>query len=62
MGCKYMIHYAKYPYKGYYEGDWQGNNIISFLFNLAKLVLRYEIVDAEFRAFERMDRIEHAGS
>lgn len=62
MGSKYTIHYARYPYKGYYEGEWQGNNVISFMFNLAKLMIRYEIVNVEFRAHERMDRMRELGA
>ena len=58
MGSKYTIRCARYPFMGIYDDSWDGDNIVPFLVNLLKMMARYEIVNAEFRAFERMDKID----
>lgn len=60
MSCgKYHIMFAKYPFKGFYDGDYGTDHLIPFLAHFFKACLSYEIVDVEFRDFKRMGVTTH---
>ena len=49
MGSRYCIEWFNYPWNGVWEGDYQTNNIIKFLFVLIKCIYKYDGVNVEVR-------------
>ena len=58
MGAKYMIHCAKYPYKGYSDEDYQSNNIFKAFLFLIKAMFKYEIIDIQIRNHDKMSKVD----
>lgn len=48
MGSRYIITWFDYPFNGY-DGEYQTNNIIKFLFVLIKCIYKYDGVNVEVR-------------
>ena len=55
---KYELRASAYPYKGYpdyyYETEW----FVLFIVRFFRCLIKYPIVDAQFRASKRMDRMD----
>ena len=58
MGSRYTVRWSSYPHLGFFEGSYGCDTFASFLVKLIWAVLRYPIVDANFRDHRRMSKVD----
>lgn len=49
MGSKYHIKWFNYPWNGLWDGDYQTNNLVVFLYKLLKCIREYDGINVEIR-------------